>query len=415
VALNIAITGIGMVTPAGLTTAATWNSVLTGRSYAAPDPLLANLKTTFSARLPPHDFRAALGALLVRRTDPSARYAITAAHEALDHARLTPQRWDARRVAIVLGTGAAGISTAEQAHHTLSATGPRHVSPSALPAFLPNMAAGHLSMAVGTQGPALTMTAACASGTIALGHACRLLTQHDCDIAIAGGTDAMVTPLCAAGFCQLGALSTRNDDPAGASRPFDADHDGFVLAEGAAILILERLTDAQHRHAPVIAVIDGYGECADAYHPTAPQPGGTGAEYALRQALRTADATEADVDHVNAHGTSTPLGDATEATMLARTLTGDFTVTSNKGALGHTMGAAGAIEAALTALAICRQTIPPTANHHKPAAGCESIRIIHGRPEPQTVRLAVSNSLGFGGHNATLALRPALPDQRAST
>ncbi|AEM89001.1 beta-ketoacyl-[acyl-carrier-protein] synthase family protein [Streptomyces violaceusniger] len=408
-ALNIAITGIGMVTPAGLTTADTWAGILTGRSYATSDPLLKRLKTTISCRLPPHDFKAALGALLVRRTDPSARYAIIAAREALTHAQLDPQRWNARRVAIVLGTAAAGISTVEHSHHVLNTKGAHHVPPSALPAFLPNMAAGHLSMAIGAQGPVMTVSSACASGSTAIGHAARLLAQQDCDIAIAGGTDAMVTPLCAAGFGQLGALSTRNHDPDGASRPFDADHDGFVLAEGAAILILERLTDARARGAPITAVIDGYGECADAHHPTAPQPGGVGSEYALREALRTAGATEADVDHVNAHGTSTPLGDATEAAMLARTLTSDFTVTSNKGALGHTMGAAGAIEAALTALAIRHQTIPPTANHHKPAQGCEDIRIIRGRPHPQLVRLAVSTSLGFGGHNAVLALRPA-PD-----
>ncbi len=291
-------------------------------------------------------------------------------------------------------------------HRRLLATGPDRLSPHTLPAYLPNMAAGHAALELGVKGPALHTSTACASGASAVVTAALLLTAGHCDIALAAGSDAMVTPLCAAAFAKMGALSRRTHDPARASRPFDRERDGFVLAEGSAALVLEREEDARARRARPLALLAGHATTTDAHHPVAPDPDGTGLERAVREALARAGAEPKDVDHVNAHGTGTPLNDRVEAAVIRR-LYGRRppSVSSAKGVLGHTMGAAGAVEAALTVLSVARGTVPPTANFTAFDDGTDGIDLVTGTPRHQAIQLALSHSLGFGGHNTVLAFR----------
>ncbi|MDO0909393.1 beta-ketoacyl-[acyl-carrier-protein] synthase family protein [Streptomyces sp. DT2A-34] len=401
---EIAVTGIGLVTPGGIGAEQTWETVCAGRSTAHTDPALRDAPVDLSCRVPP--LESGRGRLW--RFDRSTRFLLIAAREALASAQLNPADWDCGRVAVVIGTAAGGIGTLETQHHKLLATGPTALSPMTLPAFLPNMAAGHLALELGVTGPSLQTSTACASGATALITAAFLLRAGACDIAVAGGTDAMVTPLCAAAFAKMGALSTRCDAPARASRPFDKDRDGFVLGEGCGLLVLERRQHADARAARVLAVLAGHGTTSDAHHPTAPHPTGAGLRSATSMALTGAGADPTDVDHVNAHGTSTPLNDAAEAAAIRDLYAPRHpTVTSAKGVLGHTMGAAGAIEAALTAMSIARRTVPPTANFTTADDSTTGIDIVHGTSRPQPIRLALSHSLGFGGHNTVLAFTSA--------
>ncbi|MFI8849088.1 beta-ketoacyl-[acyl-carrier-protein] synthase family protein [Streptomyces sp. NPDC053499] len=404
----VAVTGVGLVTPAGVGTEETWQRICSGRPVAADDPELAGAPVTLSCRVTGFDPRKHLDGVRPWRHDKFTQFALAAAGEAVRDAALDPHGWDGARVAVVLGSAAGGVGSYEEQHHKLSTAGQRVVSPLTLPAFLPNMAAGQLAIDLGVHGPVLHTATACASGATALATAAMLLDSHACDIAVAGGSDAMVTPLCATGFARAGALSRRGDDPAGASRPFDTDRDGFVLAEGAGVLVLERAADATARRAPVRAVLAGHGSTTDAHHAVAPRPDGRCLREAVEQALARAGAARGDVDHVNAHGTGTPLNDRTEAAVL-RELFGSRgpAVTSAKGVIGHTMGAAGAVEAALTVLTVQRQTVPPTANFRTPDAGTSDIDVVCEAARPCSVELAVSNSCGFGGHNVVLAFAPA--------
>lgn len=396
---EVAVTGVGLVTPGGTGVPATWETVCAGRATARPDPVLSEMPVTMSCRVP----ALPSGRGRLWRYDRGTRFLLTAAREALDHAGLHPAGWDPARVAVVIGTAAGGIDTLEAQHHKLLATGPAVVSPLTMPAFLPNMTAGHLALDLGVTGPSLQTSTACASGATALITACLLLKAGTCDIAIAGGTDAMVTPLCTAAFAKMGALSRRSHDPAHASRPFDKDRDGFVLGEGCGVLVLERGHHADARGAHVLARLAGHGATGDAYHSTAPHPEGAGLRAATMTALAQAGATPDDVDHINAHGTSTPLNDSVEATVIRDLYRRRRpSVTSAKGALGHTMGAAGAVEAALTVLTITYATMPPTANFTAPDDTTAGIDIIASAARPRSVRLALSHSLGFGGHNTVL-------------
>jgi 3-oxoacyl-[acyl-carrier-protein] synthase II len=401
---EIAVTGIGLVTPGGIGAEPTWETVCAGRPTARTDPALTDVPVALACRVP--SLESGPGRLW--RFDRSTRFLLTAAREALASARLDPADWDPARVAVVVGTAAGGIDSLETQHHKLLTTGPGALSPMTLPAFLPNMAAGHLALELGATGPSLQTSTACASGATALITAGLLLRAGACDIAVAGGTDAMVTPLCAAAFAKMGALSRRGHDPAGASRPFDKDRDGFVLGEGSGVLVLERRPHADARAVRALALLAGHGTTSDAYHPTAPHPRGAGLRAATRTALAQAGAGLGDVDHINAHGTSTPLNDTVEATVIRDLYPHRHpTVTSAKGALGHTMGAAGAIEAALTVMSVIRRTVPPTANFTAPDDTTDGIDIINAGSRPQPVRLALSHSLGFGGHNTVLAFTAA--------
>lgn len=284
--------------------------------------------------------------------------------------------------------------------------GPGAVSALLIPMLVPNMVAGHLAMDLRATGPNFVTATACASGATAIGSALQLLRDGTCDVVVAGGGEAGVTPLMVTGFTQMGALSKRLDEPSAASRPFDADRDGFVIGEGSGMLVLEREADARARGATVRARIAGYGASADAYHMTAPDPGGTGVLQALRTALAAAGVMPDEVGHVNAHGTSTPLNDAAEAAVLRKLLGEGAAVTSTKGVVGHTLGAAGAIEAALTVLAVERSTVPPTANLERLDPEIE-LDVVSGAPREGKLEVAVSNSFGFGGQNAVLVITAA--------
>ncbi|MFD7827288.1 beta-ketoacyl-[acyl-carrier-protein] synthase family protein [Kitasatospora sp. NPDC059803] len=402
----LAVTGIGLVTPAGHGAESTWRGVLDARSTAAPDPALAGLPVVLSCRVP-GDSAALVGGRQPWRLDRATRFAIAAAREAVADAGLEPARWDGARVALVLGSAAGGVGSYEHAAERLRTLGPSAVSALALPAFLPNMAAAQLAIELGATGPVLHTATACASGAAAIHTAALLLHTGACDIALAGGTDAMITPVCVAGFARMKALS-RNTDPARASRPFDADRDGFVIGEGAGFLVLERRSDAASRQATPRALLVGTGTATDAYHPVAPHPEARGLEAAARLALAEAGAGPDDVDHVNAHGTSTPLNDSAEARLVGRLFARrPPSVTSAKGVLGHTMGAAGAIEAALTVLTVQHQLVPATAGFAVPDRETGTIDLVHDDPRRQRLHLALSTSAGFGGHNTALAFAPA--------
>ncbi|MFJ5098260.1 beta-ketoacyl-[acyl-carrier-protein] synthase family protein [Streptomyces sp. NPDC088557] len=404
----LAVTGLGMVTPAGIGTDTTWREVLTGRPTAATDPGATGPLARPLCRVTGFDPHRHTGGRRPWQYDRGTQFALAAAREAVDDARLAPGTWDGTRGAVVLGSAAGGVARYELGLERLRLAGPSGVSPLTLPGFLPNMAAGQVALALGARGPVHHTASACASGAGALALAALLLRSGACDIAVAGGTDAMITPLCVAAFARMNALSSR-PDPATASRPFDRDRDGFVLGEGAALLVLERAADATARGAPVRAHLVGAGSAADAHHAVAPHPGARGLEAAVRLALTEAGAEPGDVDHINAHGTGTPLNDRAEALLVTRLHPGAAppTVTSAKGALGHTMGAAGAVEAALTVLTVQHGQVPPTAGFHTGDADTSALRLVTGCALRQRVRLALSHSAGFGGHNTVLAFRPA--------
>jgi 3-oxoacyl-(acyl-carrier-protein) synthase len=401
---DVAVVGMGMVTPAGVGTSASWRTILSGRSAAAEDPVLKDNEVSISCRVPGFDPDAQLGARRALRFDRYAQFALVAVREAVADAGIDPADWDPYRVGVVLGTAGGGGRTFEDQHSVLRTEGPRWVSPLLLPMHLPNMVAGQLAMEYSVHGPNLVVSTACASGATAIGVACDLLTSRRCDLVLAGGTEALLNPLTMAGFARMGALSRRSD-PKTASRPFDVDRDGFVAGEGAAVLVLKRAEDARADGNRVRGRIVGYGASADAHHITEPPPDGRGMAAAVLAALTDVGAVPADVDHVNAHGTSTQLNDLVEGQVLARVLPGGPVVTSTKGVTGHLLGAAGAVEAALTVLSVERGTVPPTANLDRLDGRLDIDVATTARSGP--IDLALTISLGFGGQNAVLAVAPA--------
>ncbi|MFE5093334.1 beta-ketoacyl-[acyl-carrier-protein] synthase family protein [Streptomyces sp. NPDC056638] len=403
---EVVITGIGMVTPAGTGTDITWKTVCAGQPTAAADPRLAGLTVDFSCMVTGFDADLVLG-VEARRMDSFTQFAVASARAAVADAELAGESWDPARVAVVLGTAIGGQPTWEEQERRLLERGPRTVNPLTVPRAISNIAAGSVAMDLGLHGPSLSVSTACATGTTALGHALDLLRAGRCDVVLAGGTEATVTPLLVTAFDRLKALSRRTIDPGAASRPFDEQRDGFVLGEGAAVLVLERASDAAARGRRAYARLLGYGSTSDAHHLTAPAPDGQWAELALRQALADAGVQPSDVTLVNAHATGTPQGDAIEARVIERVFGPGAAVTSTKGVTGHLLGAAGAVEAGLTALSIARGVIPPTANFGSAEAGAADIDIVHGTARPASVPVAVSNSFGFGGQNAVVVLGSA--------
>ncbi|PYC72372.1 3-oxoacyl-ACP synthase [Streptomyces tateyamensis] len=400
------MTGLGLVTPAGIGIETNWERIVSGRSTAALDPALAGAAIPFVSRVPDFDAAEQLGREHAWRLDRFVQLALVAARQAVADAGLDAGRWDGARVAVVLGNSLGGTATFETQHQRLLAHGPQRVSPLLIPMFMMNMLSGQVAMDLGAKGPNLVTATACASGATAIGVGRELLRSGAADIVLAGASEAALSPAVLAGLNQLGALSHRVDDPATASRPFDADRDGFVAAEGAGILVLERMPDARARQARVRARISGYGASADAHHATAPDPTGAGVELAVRAALQDAAVLPQEVQHINAHGTSTKLNDATEARMVHRLFGATPAVTSTKGVIGHTLGAAGAIEAAYTVLAVERGLVPPTANLTKLEDGME-IDVVQGPAREAKVDVALSNSFGFGGQNAVLVVTAA--------
>ncbi|WP_164420313.1 beta-ketoacyl-[acyl-carrier-protein] synthase family protein [Streptomyces salinarius] len=403
---HAAVTGFGMVTAAGLGAAETWEALLAGRPTARRVPELEGLPVDFACRAQQFDGDAVLGRRIAWRLDRSTQMAMTATTEALQLAGLDPEQWDGARVGVVLATALGGMTTWEREYVRLRERGPGAVSPLLIPMAAVNMTAGHVAAAYGAKGPNFATATACASSTTALGAARDLLRANLCDVVIAGGTEASITPLVAAAFAKMGALSTRTDDPATASRPFDAARDGFVLAEGASVLVLERPEHARARGARPYAFLSGYGASADAGHATRPDPGGAGAESALRSALVDSGLAPEDVDHVNAHGTSTPLNDAVESQVTHRVLGDRPAVSSIKGVTGHCLGAAGAHEAVATVLSLHHQVVPPTANVEELDPQVQ-VDVVIDKPRPLLMAAAVSHSFGFGGQNAVVAFTSA--------
>ncbi|WP_327344233.1 beta-ketoacyl-[acyl-carrier-protein] synthase family protein [Streptomyces europaeiscabiei] len=402
----VAVTGLGLVTAAGIGAEASWRGVCEARPTARRDPSLQGLPVDISYTVPEFSATKLVGRRSTLMHDRFVQLAIVAAREAVADSGLDPKTWDGARVGVVVGCGLGGVSTWEQQHRTLLSEGPDSVSALLIPLLVPNMVAGHLAMEFGAHGPNFVTATACASGATAIGAATQLLHDDQCDVVITGGSEAGVSPLIVTGFARMGALSRRLDEPATASRPFDVDRDGFVIGEGSGVLVLEREADARARGARIRARIAGYGASADAHHMTAPDPSGAGARRAMEVALASADVTPGDVDHVNAHGTSTPLNDAAESKVVRELLGTRATVTSVKGAVGHSLGAAGAIEAALTVLTLENQTVPPTANLENLDPEIE-LDVVAKAPRGQRIEVAVSNSFGFGGQNAVLVLTSA--------
>ncbi|MEV6650783.1 beta-ketoacyl-[acyl-carrier-protein] synthase family protein [Streptomyces sp. NPDC051219] len=401
---DAAITGIGMVTAAGVGAGPAWDRIRAPEGTAATRvPALTGTPADIGCWIPSFDAARSIGRRKAWRLDRSSQFAIAAAAEAVADCGLDSSSWDGTRVAVVIGSGIGGAASWEKQHHVLLDEGPLKVSPMLIPMLAVNMSAGYVAMEHRARGPNFVTATACASGTTAIGTARELLRQGVCDVVITGGTEACLIPSIITGFSQMGALSERRSDPTAASRPFDADRDGFVPAEGAAVIVLERAEDARARGAHVYAHISGYGASADAHHATAPEPEGAGAELALRAALKDADIAPDAVDHVNAHGTSTPLNDEMEAKLIRRVLGDRPAVTSVKGVVGHSLGAAGAIEAAITAMTIDKGLIPPTANLDSLDPAIE-LDVVAKAARPAKVEVAVSNSFGFGGQNAVLLL-----------
>lgn len=408
---DIVVTGVGLVTPAGRGAAEAWAGVLAGAPAAGPDPELeaAGIPVTISCRVPAFDADAELGRGASRRLDRYVHLALLAGREAVESAGLKlgddadPELTG--RVGIVLGCGIGGVLSWEEQHANFIQG--RRVSPLLIPRMLSNMAPGQLAIEFGTHGPNFAVNTACAAGATAVHVARDLLRSGTADIMLAGGVEAGITPLSAAAFAQMGALSRRNDRTA--SRPFDAERDGFVLGEGSGVLVLERAADARTRGAVPLAVLAGAGSSADAHHQTAPPEDGAGAVLAMARALADAGLDAADVDHINAHGTSTPLNDRAEA-LAVRKLFGSaadgVTVTSTKGVTGHLLGAAGGVEAAFAVLAIRDGIVPPTANLNR-LDDAVDLDVVHGKPRPGRVRVALSNSFGFGGQNEALLFAAA--------
>jgi 3-oxoacyl-[acyl-carrier-protein] synthase II len=403
---DVAVTGLGLVTPAGIGVLESWRGILGGVPTAAVDPELEGMPVDFSCRVPGFDADELLGRRTAWRLDRYVHLALVAAREAILDSGLDPREWDSTRVGVVMGNALGGVRTFEEQHSAMLREGTKGVSPMLIPMMGINMVAGYIAIDCGAQGPNLVTTTACASATTAIGTARELLRAGRCDIVIAGGAEAGLTRPVVAGFTRMGALSGRVADPAGASRPFDGDRDGFVAAEGAGVLILERMEHARARRARVRARLVGYGASADAHHATAPDPTGDGVEQAIRMALLDAGIGAVDVDHVNAHGTATPLNDITEGRALRRVFPHRPSVTSVKGVTGHALGAAGAIEAACTVLSLEEERVPPTANLERQDPDID-LDVVAGVPREERVSVAVSNSFGFGGQNAVLVLAAA--------
>ncbi|MDX3309721.1 beta-ketoacyl-[acyl-carrier-protein] synthase family protein [Streptomyces sp. ME08-AFT2] len=399
---EIAVTGLGLVTPAGHTVEANWAALCRGRSLAATDPDLAGLPVDFSCRVTDFDAETELGRASARRVDRFIQFALVAARRAVADAGLDRRTWEAERVGVVLGVGSNSLSAYVTEFGHLGAGRPERVSPLALPRSVPSMAAGEVAIDLGVRGPNFTTASACASGATAIGVARDLLRSGTCDIVLAGGSESARSRMTATCFTRMRALSRRRGEPDLASRPFDAQRDGFVLGEGAGILVLERARAARARRAFVLALLRGYGAGADAHHPIAPHPQGDGAVRAVRTALADAGCGPGNVGHVNAHGTSTPLNDAAEAQALVRVFGDDGPpVTASKGVIGHALGAAGAIQAAYTVLALRHAAVPPVANFDG-QDGDHKLDIVAGRPRPTRGDAGISCSFGFGGQNAVL-------------
>jgi 3-oxoacyl-[acyl-carrier-protein] synthase II len=406
---RVVITGMGVITPLGSDLNIFWQNLLAGNSGIGPVTRFD--ATNFDCKIGgevkdfnPEDF---MPAKETRRTDRFTQYAVGAAKLAVADSKLECGKEDLNRVGVLIGSGIGGMETIEEQTAILLKKGPGRVSPFMIPMLIVNMAGGYVSMLLGAKGPNLAVVSACATATHAIGEAARAIVHNDADVMIAGGSEAAITQLGYAGFCSMRAMSTRNNEPQRASRPFDAERDGFVMGEGAGVCILESLEHAKRRGARIYCDIAGYGITGDAYHMSAPAPEGEGAARSMAMALSHAKLNPEQIDYINAHGTSTPVGDKCETQAIKKVFGAHakkLAVSSTKSMTGHLLGAAGAVETAVCALAIQHNIVPPTINYENPDPECD-LDYVPNKAREMKVDACVNNSLGFGGHNATLIVK----------
>lgn len=406
---RVVVTGVGLVSPLGNDVASSWSAALAGQSGIVPITAFdASLYSTrFGGTIKNLDPSSWISAKELKKMDPFIHYGLVAALQAWQDSGLMVTEANAPRMGVSMGSGIGGIGTIEQQHDVLLNSGPRRISPFFVPSSIINMISGHLSIMLGLQGPNMAVVTACATGTHAIGDAMRMIQYGDADVMLAGGAEYATTQLGLGGFSAARALSQRNDDPQAASRPWDKDRDGFVLSDGAACLVLEEYEHAKARGAQIYAELAGFGMSSDAHHMTMPLSDGSGAARCMQNAMRDAGVNPEQVNYINAHGTSTPLGDMAE-TMAIKRAFGDnayqLMVSSTKSMTGHALGAAGAIESIFCLLALRDQQVPPTINLHSPDEGCD-LDYVPNQAREVRLDLAMNNSFGFGGTNATLVFK----------
>lgn len=406
---RVVITGIGLITPIGLTTSENWDSLLAGRSGVSQITRFDTSKfsTKIAAEVKNFDPLQYIEKKELKKMDRFIQYAVGASEQALADSGLKITADNAENVGVIVGSGLGGIETIIHFHDICTQKGPDRVSPFFVPALALNLAAGQISIRNGAKGPNYSAVSACSTGTHAIGDAYHIIKRGEADAMIAGGTEATIVPVAIAGFANMTALSSRNDQPEKASRPFDAERDGFVMGEGSGIVILEELEHAQNRGAKIYAEVIGLGMNSDAYHITSPAPDGSGAARCMELALKSAGIQGDEVDYINAHGTSTQVNDSME-TKAIKMVFGDHArkilVNSTKSMTGHLLGATGAIEAAYTALALFHQVSPPTINQEHPDPECD-LDYVANKARPAKLRVGISNSFGFGSTNACVVLR----------
>lgn len=408
---RVVVTGVGLVTPLGTGTELTWNNLIAGKSGIGRitkfDAEATGMACTIAGEVTDFDVNAFINRKDARKMDGFIHYGVAAAQMALEHSGLTITEANAERVGVVIGSGIGGMPAIERTMRAYEAGGARKISPFFIPMTIINMVSGWVSMLTGAKGPNTATVTACATGTHAIGDAFEIIARGEADAMIAGGSEACICELAVGGFAAARALSTRNDEPEKASRPWDSGRDGFVMGEGAGVMVLESLESAQARGAEILAEVVGYGMSGDAFHMTSPAPEGEGGGRCMKAALDSARLNPEDVDYINAHGTSTPAGDVCE-TQGIKGVFGDHAkklmVSSSKSMTGHLLGAAGGIEAAFSVLAVHHGVVPPTINLDDPDPACDLDYVPHTAREVD-IDVAVSNSFGFGGTNATVIVR----------
>ncbi len=404
---RVVVTGIGAVTPIGIGKDEFWENLVQGKSGVKTIDHLRDFPTYMAATIDhfePQDFMEKRD---VKKMDRFTHFAQAAAKMAIDDAKLDLSREDRERIGVIVGTGIGGLDTIEKQFKILLDKGPRRVSPFLVPMLIANMASGYISITYGLRGPNTTLVTACASGTHSIGEAYRILQRGEADVMIAGGAEAPVTSIAFAGFCAARAMSTRNDEPEKASRPFDSKRDGFVMGEGAGVLIMETVEHAARRNAPIYAEIVGYGMSGDAHHVTAPDPDGQGAFLCMQRALRDAGLQPKEVDYINTHGTSTEYNDKIETLAIKRLFqehAPKLALSSTKSMIGHLLGAAGGVEMVATLLSMQKGVVLPTINLEFPDPACD-LDYTPNQSRPMDIRIAISNSFGFGGTNACLVVK----------
>ncbi len=406
---RVFITGAGVLSPVGNNLEDSWKNLVAGVSGAGPITRFdaSEYDTRFACEVKDFSFEGVLERKEAKRMDRFVQFAVVASHEAVKHSGIDLAATDLDRFGVIIGSGIGGMETFEEQHRNLLEKGHRRVSPFFIPMMISDMAAGQVSISFGLRGPNFATVSACASGAHAIGEALRLLRAGDADVFLAGGAEATITPMAVSGFGNMRALSTRNDDPLRASRPFDRTRDGFVVGEGAGIVVLETESHARRRGATLIAELVGYGASGDAFHMTSPCADGDGAARAMRRALQDGGLAPEQIGYINSHGTSTPTGDPIEVTAV-KTVFGEHAkrlmMGSTKSMTGHLLGAAGGLEAIITALTLERGVVPPTVHLDEPDPACD-LDFIPGEARSVRLEAALSNSFGFGGHNVTLALK----------